>query len=313
MSDIQRSRQSEGQRPRQQLDITQTVCICETAAVCDAVREIFLSRFPGSETDFAVVETLFADIDRLYRGAYPGFHACDTDYHDLRHILDVTLAAMRLFDGHEKVHGSTSRALGKQRVLLGLACALFHDIGYLRHKHDTRHKHGAEYTKIHVSRGVEFLAVYFPSIGKPEWVGSTRSLLHYTGYEKRIQMEDPLDHKLGCLLGTADLIAQMSDKAYLERCRDFLYHEFRIGKIPSPAAGNGQGFESPVALLDQTPEFIRTTIAKRLDGLFGSVYHYAADHFGGANLYMEGIDKNCRFLEILLDERKLHLLNRKPR
>jgi hypothetical protein len=66
-------------------------------------------------------------------------------------------------------------------------------------------------------------------------------------------------------------------------------------------------------LLDQTPEFIRNTITKRLDRLFGSVYHYAAEYFGGENFYMEGIDKNCRFLEALLDERNLHLLSRRPR
>lgn len=302
--------------PRQRLDVSLSVCISEAMPVCEAVREIFLGRYPTAEPEFALLETLFQDIDRLYGGEYPGFHGCDTDYHDMRHVLDVTLAAARLYDGYEKVHGlnGSGLALGYERFQLGIACALFHDIGYLRHRNDSRHKHGAEYTKVHVTRGTEFMARYLPTVGRSEWVPRVRQLLHYTGYEKAVHMKDALDHQLGCLLGTADLIAQMADRAYLERCRDFLYQEFKIGKIGAPNGdGSSQPFESPVALLDQTPDFIRNTITKRLDGMFGSAYRYAAEHFGGDNLYMEGIEKNCRFLEGLLDERKLHLLARDTR
>jgi len=39
---------------------------------------------------------VFADIGRLYRGEFPGYHACETDYHDVQHILEVTLAMARL-------------------------------------------------------------------------------------------------------------------------------------------------------------------------------------------------------------------------
>jgi len=299
--------------PRQKLDISLSVCISQADTVCDAVREIFLTRFPGQDHEFAVLETMFEDIDRLYNGTFPGYHPCDTDYHDMRHILDVTLAAMRLYDGYEKIHGGTEKELGIERVQLGVVGALFHDIGYIRHRNDSKHKHGAEYTKTHVTRGTRFLANYLPTLGKEEWVPRIKKLLHFTGYEKQVKMDNPVDHTLGCLLGTADLIAQMSDRSYLERCRDFLYQEFKIGKIAPPTGNSDQPFESPLALLDQTPNFIRMTINKRLDELFGSVYQYAADHFGGTNLYMDGIEKNCSFLEGLLEERKLHLLNRKTR
>ena len=256
---------------------------------------------------------MFEDIDRMYHGTFPGYYECDTDYHDMRHILDVTLAATRLYDGYEKVHGGTDKALGLERIQQGITGALFHDIGYIRHRNDSKHKHGAEYTKIHIARGTRFLATYLPTLGKQDWAPKMRQLLHFTGYEKRVTMRDPLDHTLGCLLGTADLITQMSDRVYLERCRDFLYQEFKIGEITPLMGSSDQPFESPSAMLEQTPNFIRMTIEKRLDELFGSVYRYAADHFGGANLYMNGINKNCSFLESLLDERKLHQLNREPR
>lgn len=296
--------------PWQQLDISLSVCIAESAPVCDAVRDIFLARFPGKEYEFAVIETMFGDVDQMYHGTFPGYFACDTEYHDLRHILDVTLAAARLYDGYEKVHGGTDKALGIERFQLGITGALFHDIGYIRHRNDSRHKHGAEYTKTHVARGTKFLAHYLPVLDKKNWVSRMSQLLHFTGYEKKITMQDPLDQTLGCLLGTADLIAQMSDRVYLERCRDFLYQEFKIGQVAAPSSCTDQPFESPIALLNATPDFMRITKIQRLDALFGSVYRYAEEHFEGDNLYMNGIEKNCKFLEGLLEERKLHHLKR---
>lgn len=292
-------------------DVSQTVRIGDPVDVCNAVRAAFIAMFPVDE--FAILAQAFDDVARLYRGDYPGYHACDTDYHDLRHILDVTLAVARLLVGYERVHAGTGDALGVERVQMGIIAAIYHDIGYLRHVKDTRHKHGAEYTKTHVTRGTRFLASYLPSLGKASWVPRMRVLLHYTGYEKVVRMKDEHDHMLGCLLGTGDLIAQMSDRSYLERCRDSLYTEFRIGNVPAPKSTSGQPFESPAELLNQTPGFMRMTVEGRLDKLFGSVYRYAEQFFGGDNLYMIGLEKNCTFLEKLLEEKKLHYLRRRVR
>lgn len=295
--------------PMGDYDISQQVRISDPDDVCEAVRTVFAERFP--EADYLVIATAFRDAALLYRGDYPGYWACDTDYHDLRHVLDVTLAVARLLIGYERVHAGLPDALGVERVQMGIIAALYHDIGYLRHKKDTRHKHGAEYTKTHVTRGTRFLANYLPGLGKAAWVPRIRVLLHYTGYEKVVRMKDSHDHMLGCLLGTGDLIAQMSDRAYLERCRDSLYTEFKIGNVPAPKSAKGQPFESPAELLNQTPDFMRMTVENRLDKLFGSVYRYAGQFFGGENLYMIGLEKNCSFLEKLLDEKKLHYLRRR--
>lgn len=292
-------------------DISQTVRIGDPQDVGNAVRAAYISVFPPEE--FAVIERAFEDVALLYAGQYPGYHACDTDYHDLRHILDVTLAVTRLLIGYERVHAGTADQLGVERVQMGIIAALYHDIGYLRHVKDTRHKHGAEYTRTHVTRGTRFLAAYLPGLGKGGWVPRMRQLLHYTGYEKVVRMHDEHDHMLGCLLGTGDLIAQMSDRSYLERCRDSLYMEFKIGNVPAPKSATGQPFESPAELLNQTPGFMRMTVDSRLDRLFGSVYRYAEQFFGGENLYMIGLEKNCSFLEKLLEEKKLHYLRRRVR
>ena len=34
----------------------------------------------------------FDDMARLYRGEYAGYTRCDTQYHDLQHVLDVGIA-----------------------------------------------------------------------------------------------------------------------------------------------------------------------------------------------------------------------------
>ncbi len=98
------------------------------------------------------------------RARIPAFEKCDTDYHDLQHVLDVSLAMARLLDGYERSRGDAP-AIGARLFQLGVICALFHDCGYLRRRGDTRHRRGAEYTRIHVSRGARVLRGYLPTIG----------------------------------------------------------------------------------------------------------------------------------------------------
>jgi hypothetical protein len=131
-------------------------------------------------------------------------------------------------------------------------------------------------------------------------------IVHFTGYEVNpadIEVPSQVERTLGWLLGTADLIAQMSDVAYLEKCRDELYPEFVEGGM---AGENGHYtktgiiYRSPTHLMQSTPNFIRSAIQVRLDGYFHSYYRYAAHHFGGPNLYMQAIEANCARLEQLL-------------
>src|SRR5882724_5362821 len=91
---------------------------------------------------------------------------------------------------------------------------------------DKEHKNGGELTLTHVSRGARFLKAYLPKIGMGEVADVAASLIHFTGYEIPVaEIKVPsLRYKLlGSLLGSADIIAQMSDRCYLEKCRDRLY------------------------------------------------------------------------------------------
>ena len=74
------------------------------------------------------------------------------------------------------------------------------------------------------------------------------------------------------MLGTADIIAQMSDRCYLEKCRDRLYPEFVAGGLAHSGSGEVPStakFLSAEDLLRKTPDFYRIA-QQRLTGQLDS-------------------------------------------
>lgn len=300
---------------RSDYDVTNTVQVSSVAAVQRAVEELFTQTWPGARTER--LATAFADFERLFAGQYPGYYGCDTVYHDLQHSLDDTLAMARLLAGYDRSHPADKR-LGAERAVLGIVVALFHDAGYIRQLDDTKHRNGAELTRTHVSRSAQFLARYLPSIGMAEWVPVASQIVHFTGYEvpfAQIRLDDPRDRRVGHLLGTADMMAQMSDRCYLEKCRDRLYPEFVLGGIAVSRA-NGSGLKvvygSGLDVLRQTPEFIDETMRTRLDGEFEGAYRYVEVLFGGRNPYMEAIQGHVEYLKKVLRTQRWSMLRRSP-
>jgi hypothetical protein len=297
-------------------DVTNTVNVEQYGSVNAAIRAIFEARYPGYS--FEVLDRAFGDLNRLFRGALPGYLACDTPYHDLRHTLDVTLAMARLIEGHDRIAAPAAR-LGPERAVIGVIVALLHDSGYIREISDTRVRHGAEYTKIHVGRSARFISRYLPQVGLESHVPVASQIVHFTGYEvgfDRIEVSDVRDRTLGHILGTADLIAQMSDRLYLEKCRDFLFEEFVLGGIARQTLADGTDvvvYASPEDLLRKTPAFHDSVVNERLSDALGAVDRYAAVHFGGRNLYAEAIDRHLRHLRRVLDEGRMDALRRGPR
>src|SRR5512138_533153 len=225
------SNSTDMQYRRSDFDVTNTVQVSSTDAVRRAVCELFRQNWP--HYPFDRVETAFRDFERLFNGQFPGYYGCDTVYHDLQHSLDGTLAVARLIAGYERTH-ITEERLGPERAILGVVTALFHDAGYIRQTDDQTHRNGAEFTLSHVSRSAHFIGRYLPTIGMAEWVPVATKIVHFTGYEvqfDQIRLDDNRDRKLGHLIGTGDLIAQMSDRCYLEKCRDRLYPEFVLGGV----------------------------------------------------------------------------------
>jgi hypothetical protein len=168
-----------------------------------------------------------------------------------------------------------------------------------------------------VTRSARFLARYLPSIGMENWVPVATRIVHFTGYEIKlnmIQLADPKDRKLGHLLGTADLIAQMADRCYLEKCRDRLYPEFVLGGIAASTVDGSLRvrYSSGLDLLRQTPEFVRETFVARLEGEFEHAYRYLECLFGGKNPYLEAIERNLGYLHRVLRTERWPMLRRNP-
>ena len=302
---------------RSDFDVTNTVQVSVPAAVLDAVEALYRPLWP--ELKFDPLAQAFEHFERLFAGEVPGYFGVDTVYHDRQHTLDITLALARLIVGHERMQAEAAR-LGSERAIVGLIVGLFHDVGYLRRTDDHESRNGAEFTRTHVSRGARFLEEYLPVLGLSAWAPITSQIIHFTGYEVpfpqiEAKVPDRRDVMLGHLLGTADMVAQIADRCYLEKCRDRLYAEFVLGGVALPVAANGGRqvkYASGLDLLRQTPEFVAEVRAKRLDGEFHSAYQFLEALYGGRNPYMEAIDRNMEYLRQILRSENWRLLRRSP-
>jgi hypothetical protein len=300
---------------RNDYDVTNTVQVSSTAAVSQAVRELFVACWPGEPFDRVAIA--FEEFERLFAGRMPGYHGVDTVYHDRQHSLDMTLAMARLLVGYE---GSVEpeRRVGAERAAMSLVTSLFHDAGYIREFDDQVHRNGAEFTLYHVTRSARFLARFLPTIGLEAWIPVSTRIVHFTGYEiklSQILLADHRDRKCGHLLGTADLIAQMADRCYLEKCRDRLYPEFVLGGVAAAAGSDGTlqvRYSSGLDLLRQTPGFVRETRSIRLDGEFERAYRYVEPLFDGKNPYLEAIERNMGYLQRILRAERWRMLRRNP-
>jgi len=300
---------------RNDYDVTNSVQVSSTAAVTAAVRELFNAAWPGEPFDRLALA--FDEFDKLFTGRMPGYHGVDTIYHDRQHSLDMTLAMARLLVGYERSVEPRLR-FGAERAVMALVTSLFHDAGYIREFDDRQHRNGAEFTLYHVTRSARFLAHFLPGIGMERWVPIATRIVHFTGYEiklDQIHLADARDRKLGHLLGTADLIAQMADRCYLEKCRDRLYPEFVLGGVAATTGADGAlrvRYSSGLDLLRHTPEFVRETRVQRLEGEFEYAYRYVEPLFGGSNPYLEAIDRNLGYLHHVLHTERWPMLRRNP-
>ena len=298
---------------RNDYDVTNRVNTTDPQGVSREVCSIYEGLYQQ-----AIPETLggaFTDLASLYRGEHPGFRECDTDYHDVQHVLDVTLGMARLMDGC--VRTTSTDIISERLFRFGIILALYHDCGYIRHRKDTRHANGAEYTKVHVSRGARFLEEYLPSIGMADLAQAAARTIHFTGYEMpvdRIKVPGPEFRLIGNLLGSADILAQMADRCYLEKCYDRLYPEFVRGGIARKRHKDGSEeiiFSSAADLIFKTPRFYEGA-TKRLKQDLGGCYNYIEPHFGGQNLYFDELEKNISHAKAIAVEGDISLLRRRP-
>ena len=265
----------------------------------DEVRDevILLHRlsFPGSST--LLFERCFADTVRLFSGNYEGYQACKTEYHDLRHTLEVVLATVRMT--HAAV--LSGRELHPHVAELALMSAMMHDTGYIQPTGENGT--GGQYTLEHVERSAEFFLQYSDRLGLSEQ-DKERCCCIITATSlsidpDEINFPDPDTELAAKLVASADLIGQLSDRLYLEKLL-FLYQEFREAGI--------MAYANELDLLTKTCAFykmVQQRLDEKLDGLDRLLHlHFKARWNIDSNLYHDSITLNFNYLEKLLKDSK---------
>lgn len=258
------------------------------------VKKIFSYHYPARY--FSAINRSYRLVKNLHEGKFPGYKACNTEYHNLSHTLDAMLAAVRLVDGHniETSHFPVHLAVNL------LNATLLHDAGYIQEDSDHEGT-GAKYTKFHVERSVQFLRKNHEAFTfTPDDVNIIANLIRCTGLMVRIEtipFSFPEEKLAGCILGAADLLGQMSDRAYLEKLI-FLYYEFKEAGI--------EGFNTEFDLVRKTVDFYEFT-KKRLAESYLNSFSYAQHHFKerfaiDCNLYMEAIDRHIGYLHKIIED-----------
>ena len=293
--------------PRDEYDPTGEVNLQDPAAVAAAIGGI-LARLYGKAYDAGLLARAIADLVDAYRGGYPHLLRCDTLYHDLRHALETGLATARLLDGHAKSAPPAER-ISADDALLCVVLGLFHDIGLLRR--DTEADlWGPVLIPIHEERGVEFMRSW---LANSRLAGLAEKAVLIMPTKLIFHMPDDwsaADRRMASLIATADLLSQFADRCYLEKCRDFLFEEFRAfglaGKADSP-------YPDRETLLRKTPGFFAATFRDRLENEFGGAHRLMAVHTANGNPWLEAIERNFSFLAEVLSAQEFSRLRRRPK
>jgi hypothetical protein len=289
------------------VDPTQTVNLSSPYEVLRRIDQILKRFWP--DYDHATLARGVDDVARAFRGDYPGLLRCDTHYHDLRHALDTGLAMARLLDGFVlATRDSGGPSIDAEDALLGVLLALNHDIGLLR-RDDEAHLQGASLTPVHERRGVSFMTGYLAktSLGN---LAEKAELIMVTRLDYHMPPDMPaVDDVLSCLLGSADLMAQLADRNYLEKCREFLFVEFSAIGI---AGESDVPYPTPEILLKKTPAFYTGLLRQRIHDEYRDADRFMATHFGGECPYTASIERNFNYLQKILSDEDFSRLRRQP-
>ncbi len=259
----------------------------------DAIEEVkkIVSQFlEPSKID--LFDGIFEDVRLMFEGRFPGYRASNTKYHDFDHTASVVLASGRSIHGCF-VDGCTFLS---DETLLTLIASLFHDVGLIQEENDLEGS-GAKYTVGHEERSVLFLNKYLADKDfTEEEIEICSNFIRCTILSfvpDQIPFPSKTIRHLGYIVGSADLMAQMADRYYLEKLL-LLYKEFEEARLP--------GFQSELELLKKTKDFYEVIAKKRLLEDLEGVCRHMQSHFKSwlaidKNLYIEAIQRNINYLE----------------
>ncbi|SCZ56023.1 hypothetical protein [Thiohalomonas denitrificans] len=272
----------------------------------ESVEREVVATMRAIDAEFEVdrLQHLYRHIVLLFQGLYPGYRASDAWYHDLEHTNAVFLCVAAMLDG---AHQDGVRISSRGKLLV-LACALFHDVGLIRRLDETEGT-GARFTVGHEGRSIASMTDYFVKHGfSDESITDATHIILCTVLNKavgEIPFRNTEVRKLGQILGSADVVAQMADRAYLEKLL-LLFREFREARLP--------GYESELDLLEKTPTFYQKVVKRRLEDEFDHVDAFLDAHarvrWGQEEEpFHLAIDRNLQYLEQILATDKSHYRN----
>ncbi len=243
------------------------------------------------------VSDVHADIVDIFSGDHPDFKASNAKYHNLEHTCSVVLSTARL------LHGCVVKNFAnieQKDFVLGVIASYFHDTGLLQEKGDNDGT-GAKYTIGHEQRSINFLSQYLSQKDYPsESIKLCADAIRATNLSlapSKIEFSSIHAEVVGRIVGSADLIAQIADRAYLEKLR-LLFLEFQEARLP--------GFDTQLDLLKQTEDFYSRTAKKRLNEDFGGIHRHMTAHFVEKwgiekNLYEVAVQANITYIHNLVE------------
>ena len=258
-------------------------------------RRIFAEIYPEMNLDF--LEQVHDDVRDIFLGQYPGFQVSLSKYHNFYHTCSTGLAVARLFHGLILEGETISRTTLEQ----GVVSALFHDIGWLPRKNSPEQSDEELHGK-HEERSIRFMTQYLQQKGCSsdycDACGVMIQCTNLTVQPETLAFKDDANRLGGYVVGSADILALMADRCYLEKL-PFLYREQQYSKQFK--------FETPFELLQRTAEFYSITVMERLEITFNNVYKAMRSHFRkrwqlNEDLYSENILKNLDYLKKVISE-----------
>ncbi|PKL09017.1 MAG: hypothetical protein CVV51_05980 [Spirochaetae bacterium HGW-Spirochaetae-7] len=245
------------------------------------------------DADWVPVRAAADAIIDLFAGSFPGYRACDTGYHDIRHTMAVLLTTARIADGIFIERGSFPASLARD-LFIAAAC---HDVGYIRTVEEEGGT-GARFTAVHVERSSAFARAQAPRFGAEG--DRVARIIQATGLKGEYDEQawaDEQEKEAGRVLASADLVGQMSDRAYLEKLL-FLYYEFKEAGF--------SGYDTEFDMLRKTMGFYEMTM-DRLDGKLGGVRAFVRSHFAmrygiDKDLCDEAMGRQIDYLRGILDD-----------
>ena len=263
-------------------------------AVFSDVKKIF--NYHYENTFFKEIDKCFKQVKLLFEGDYPDYNACNIKYHNFQHTLNIFLTTARLLDGYNL----KGNKLPERLALNLLKASLLHDAGFIQEKWDIEGT-GAKHTQSHVGRSIAFVVKNRGDFAvSKEDVDAISKMIRCTELKDSIN-KIPFSYSeekiAGMILGTADILGQMSDREYLERLL-FLYNEMKEAGM--------HGYATEFDIIRVTLKLYEA-VQKRLNKSYNKIYSCAEEHFIVRfgickNLYIEAINKNIVYIEKIIND-----------